>query len=228
MEYLHLALDIIMISLLSYSSHIVWNRYRRNKTKQSLIIASGIISFTIFDILTFYIKLLSKHVNTETIELWNYSLSILFLIILISTYRVINRNEMELNRLVTTSPDAIFRIEPGLGITRANPKFYDILGYSSEEVEELSPNFTELVHFQDREKLLEDMGALNNLQKTKSTEIYRFDNKRGEEIWMEVSLSSIIEDGEFGGLEAIARDITERKRYASNLPPGFRRSTQLR
>jgi PAS domain S-box-containing protein len=227
MEYLHLALDIIMISLLSYSSHIVWNRYRRNKTKQSLIIASGIISFTIFEIITFYIKLLSKHALTETIELWNYSLSILFLIILISTYRVINRNEMELNRLVKTSPDAIFRIEPGLGITRANPRFYDILGYSSEEVEELGPNFTELVRFQDREKLLEDMRALNNLQKTKSTEIYQFNNKRGEKIWMEVSLSSIIEDGEFRGLEAIARNITERKRYGERLEALHRHATGL-
>ncbi|MFW6323816.1 MAG: PAS domain S-box protein [Desulfovibrionales bacterium] len=117
----------------------------------------------------------------------------------------------DLHRLFEMSPDMICVGEShSFGFLRTNPAFMEILGYNEEEL--LQKTLTELVHPKDLNQtylMLQELGAGNKINFEN-----RFCCKSGEYRWLNWVAHPLPGEDVFF---AIARDVTERKKYEIEL-----------
>lgn len=119
-------------------------------------------------------------------------------------YKIITESTFDIITLINLS---------GL-IEYVSPANEKILGYSDQVY--ISSPFTMNVHPEDAFDLMESVTSLVDGGKPATIEI-RYLHRDGHYIWMEVSPTPVIENGQVKRLFTIARDITERKRLQDKI-----------
>lgn len=117
--------------------------------------------------------------------------------------------------LVETAPDIIYRVNAEGFFTYVNPIGFAISGFSEDEVYNMQ--YIDVV----REDFKKRVGAFYIKQvrdKRESTYLeFPLENKHNQEIWVGQKVQLIYKDGEYDGILAIARDITEIRRIREDL-----------
>jgi len=126
--------------------------------------------------------------------------------------QALRASEERFRRLSENLPDIIVRWIPGYGLDYVNPALEKILGIKKEDVIGKWGILMSMVHPEDAHSIKTD---LLNLGKRKE-EIVRMEcrmiAKSGAIVWIDVLWKAIWnENGNLVALEAIARDVTERK-----------------
>ncbi|MFH2112810.1 MAG: PAS domain S-box protein [Candidatus Bathyarchaeota archaeon] len=125
--------------------------------------------------------------------------------------------EKELAWMADNSSDAIFRIELDKGITRSNPAFRALYGSQVNGVipfEDFIPSRISQEEYERFEQVTEE-AILRGSRDIKLT--HQWKTADGDTLWFETLLSTIMNDGQLVGFEAVARDITERVRIEEEL-----------
>lgn len=99
-------------------------------------------------------------------------------------------------------------------IEYASPAYETISGFSIQDT--LGTSLSENVHPEDAETLQESLESLISGGKSSPIEV-RFKHREGHYLWMEVSPTPILEEGEVKQLFTISRDITERRKLQENI-----------
>jgi len=119
-------------------------------------------------------------------------------------------SEQRYRHLVDEAADIIFRADPEGRFTFVNPSGSRIMQYSEDEL--IGRHFTELVRGDYRARMM----ALYAQQRDEGipTSYFEFPGvkKDGSEIWLGQHVQLLVEDGIFMGVQAVARDMTERIR----------------
>lgn len=117
--------------------------------------------------------------------------------------------------LVETAQDIIYRINKKGHFTYMNPVAYRLSGYTESEIKKM--NYLELIR-DDHKKKVEDF-YINQIKDLKKTSYLEFPikTKKEREFWVGQNVQLIIEDGEYQGIQAVARDITEIRRISEDL-----------
>lgn len=110
--------------------------------------------------------------------------------------------------LVENANEAIFVAQDGY-IRYANPKTFELSGYSKEEL--LSEPFAEKIHPEDRDMVVDR--HIRRLKGEKLTDVYsyRIIDKKGNVVWLEMNVVMITWWDKAASLN-FASDITDRKR----------------
>jgi PAS domain S-box-containing protein len=112
--------------------------------------------------------------------------------------------------LVDTSPDMIYQSDLRGYFTFCNPACSRLLGYERDEL--IGRHFHELV----RPDFREVAEAFYRRQATSAKPSTYFEfpalAKNGREVWIGQNVQSVRDDGRLVGFEAVARDVTKRKR----------------
>jgi len=115
--------------------------------------------------------------------------------------------------LVENANDAIFVTQDNV-IKFPNPKTEDMIGYSADELLELP--FTELVHPDDREMVLEKNNRNFDGEELPDTYAFRIIDRDGEEVWVQLNPAPITW-GDQPAMLNVLRDITSQKRIEAKL-----------
>ena len=130
-------------------------------------------------------------------------------------YRLLERlreSETRYRLLLEFAGEAIFSYDRDLKLTGVNRKACEMIGYSAEEM--LGKNILELgvVHPEDLEKVLRDVGILLGGEETVSDEV-RLITSEGSEILVELT-GAVLRDreGRVAEIVNVGRDISQRRR----------------
>ncbi len=112
--------------------------------------------------------------------------------------------------LVENASDIVFRLDNTGHITFVNPAAFRIMGY--EEKEFIGRHYPTFIRSDMQEEAMNFFGRqfVKGIPNTYSE--YPVIVKDGQEIWLGQNTQLIIEDDRVVGFQAVARDITERKR----------------
>jgi len=124
----------------------------------------------------------------------------------------LKESEERYRGLVELAPDGIVAVNVEGIVTSVNRSFLTLLGYDSEEGIVGKP-FTELVTMR-REDIPRFQGMFMSLMKgeSPSPSEFLYVRRDGTSRWAEVHPALMIKDGKPVGLQAIMRDVTERKK----------------
>ena len=124
-------------------------------------------------------------------------------------------SEERYRTLIENANDIIFRTDDTGHFTFVNPAGLRIAGYEEKEV--IGTQYATLIHPDMREDAIKFFSRqfMKRLQNTYYE--YPFITKDGREIWLGQNTSLLTEDGHVSGFQAIAREITERKRVEKAL-----------
>jgi PAS domain S-box-containing protein len=125
------------------------------------------------------------------------------------TELALHESEEKYRRLLETSDDMIFTVDPTGNFTFVNPALEKHLGYTREEL--LAMNGFDFIHPDDRETLLQ---AFLRVLENRGTDVreYRYLTKSGSYINISASASIIYgKEGNPVGILGIARNITDQK-----------------
>ncbi len=117
--------------------------------------------------------------------------------------------------LILNANDAITIINPQGTFSLVNPKFCEICGYSEEETRDL--HFSKLVHPEDLPLVADRHRRRLAGEDVPSNYQFRIIQKRGEVVFVDFNANVVKKEGKIIGIQAIARDITERKRAETEL-----------
>lgn len=117
--------------------------------------------------------------------------------------------------LILNANDAITLINPQGTFSLVNPKFCEFSGYSEEETKSL--HFSKLVHPEDLPLFTDRYRRRLAGEDVPSNYQFRIIRKTGEVIFIDFNANVIKKEGKIIGIQAIARDITERKRAEKEL-----------
>ncbi len=121
----------------------------------------------------------------------------------------LQQNERKFRRLVEHGADAVAVLAPDGTPSYVTPTLKRVLGYSEKEALEL--NMYEIIHEHQRECVLEKLKECQaRPQITFDGYSVRARHKDGSWRWLEVSLTSFMEDSAVNGIVADFRDVTER------------------
>ncbi|MBM3121092.1 MAG: GAF domain-containing protein [Chloroflexi bacterium] len=127
-----------------------------------------------------------------------------------SAARALEDSEARYRRLVDNAPEAIFRFRlyPDRAFEYVSPAVTALAGYSPEELYADADLILEVVHPEDRPRLLRildgSVSAAGSLQ-------LRWQHRDGRVVWVEQMTSPVAdEEGRLLALEGIARDVTRR------------------
>jgi two-component system cell cycle sensor histidine kinase/response regulator CckA len=129
--------------------------------------------------------------------------------------KTLRRSESRYRELFENASDMIATVDLDWNITAANSAFAVALGYTGEELlrmnlaELVPPEMHELARDQLTRKLSEEVGA--------TTYEHDFVARDGQRVPVEVKTNVIWQDGKPVGVEAIARDMSQRKRLEEQL-----------
>jgi len=96
-----------------------------------------------------------------------------------------------------------------------NPKFCEISGYSEEEAKSL--HFSKLVHPEDLPMVSDRHRRRLAGEDVPSNYQFRIIRRTGEVVFVDFNANVVKKEGKIIGIQAIARDITERKRAEREL-----------
>ncbi|MFA5180191.1 MAG: PAS domain S-box protein [Syntrophales bacterium] len=127
----------------------------------------------------------------------------------------LQESEERYRTLVENASDIVFRTDQDGNIIFVNPAARRISGY--EEGEIIGKRFSTLVRPDLQEEALKFFGRqlVKGLQNTYSE--YPILTKEGNEVWLGQNTQLLLVDGHVVGFQAVARDITERKRIEESL-----------
>lgn len=117
--------------------------------------------------------------------------------------------------LILNANDAITLIDPQGTFALVNPKFCEFSGYSEEEAKKL--HFSKLVHPEDLPLFTDRYRRRLAGEDVPSNDQFRIVRKTGEIIFIDFNANVVTKDGKIIGIQAIARDITERKHAEKEL-----------
>ena len=124
--------------------------------------------------------------------------------------RSLHEREQELSSMIENFLDAIFRVEIGRGVTRYNSAFMELFGFSHEEIQEMGMGVLELIYEGDRAQFKQELGSLFSLKLGNYSSLNRWRRKNGDYIWFDSSISVLVEEGKFVGVDIIAKDVSQR------------------
>ena len=132
-----------------------------------------------------------------------------------SEKEALQESEERYRTLVDNASDIVFRTDETGHFTFVNPAGIRIMGYDKEEV--IGRHYPTLIRPDKREEAAKFFGIqfVKGLQNTYSE--YPVITKEGGEIWLGQNTKLLVQDGHGEGFQAIARDITDRKRAEEEL-----------
>ncbi|WP_033541817.1 sensor domain-containing protein [Planococcus sp. CAU13] len=125
------------------------------------------------------------------------------------------QKSQEKYKIITESTfDIITMINLDGVVEYVSPAYETISGYSADAC--IGTSMMENVHPEDAAALMDNVTSLINGGKPSTVEI-RFRHQQGHYLWLEVSPTPVLENGEVKQLFTISRDITERRRLQENI-----------
>jgi len=113
--------------------------------------------------------------------------------------------------------DVIYTMDKDLNIISMSPSVEKILGYKSQEfISRAAAHLKQVLTPESFEQMLSNVERVSRGD-TISAAIYEFIARDGTKKYGEVSLSTIVREGEMMGIVSVARDITDRKRAEDTL-----------
>ncbi|MBW2152136.1 MAG: PAS domain S-box protein [Deltaproteobacteria bacterium] len=125
----------------------------------------------------------------------------------------LRESEQKYRTLIENAYDAIFVVQDE-GITFPNPRTEELTGYSKEELEKIP--FAELIHPENRDKVLEIHRQRLAGEDPPSHCFFRIINKRGEESWVQLN-TALINWENRPAILYFMRDVTQQKRLETQL-----------
>lgn len=122
----------------------------------------------------------------------------------------LRESEERYRQIVETATDIIYRISPRGYFTYANPVAVRIIGFSLNEI--IGKNYLDLVQPEYRKKAVKHY-LEQTTQRIPST-YFEFPaiSKDGSIVWLGQNVQIVLRDNEIVELQAVARDLTERKK----------------
>ncbi|WP_203333577.1 PAS domain S-box protein [Planococcus beigongshangi] len=146
---------------------------------------------------------------------WNADKEVIGATIIYKDVTELKKAEKELQKsqekykIITESTfDVITMVNMDGLVEYVSPAYETITGYRSEDC--IGTSLLENVHPEDAETLIESVKSLIAGGKPATIEI-RFRHQQGHYLWMEVSPTPVLENGEVKQVFTISRDITERR-----------------
>jgi PAS domain S-box-containing protein len=141
------------------------------------------------------------------------------------TEEALRHSQERYELLVTRASDIIYRTDAMGRFTFINPVAMRLMKYSEQEL--LNRRFVDLIH-PDHQAAAERFYGRQFVRQTPST-YYEFPAlaKDGSEVWIGQNVQILLEDGKAIGFQAVARDITERKRVQAALSASEERFRSL-
>ncbi len=134
----------------------------------------------------------------------------------------LNKSEEKFRGVAERSSDLIFLAEKTGVVTYAAPSIKTILGYSPEEFAGKKPE--DFIHPDDMAIVFENMNYLiENKSFEKHFEV-RVRKKDGDFAILDFSGTPVLKDGEVAGIQAIGRDLTEKRKTEKALKDSEERS----
>jgi PAS domain S-box-containing protein len=129
--------------------------------------------------------------------------------------QLLRRNEQLYRQLVEEANDIVYQCNEHGFFTFVNPIAVKITGYSEKEL--LGKHYLELIHPEYRDDAARFYGI--QLVKGLASTYYEFPflSKKGEMVWVGQNVRLLVESEKVTGVQAICRDITERKRMEDAL-----------
>ncbi len=116
-------------------------------------------------------------------------------------------------RFYENAEDMLFLLDLSGRFIDVNPKFAQMLGYRHEEL--IGKNSRNIIHPADLQSLKGFFKSVLNGQRLKGE--FRFINRDGSMVWIEITEWPVYEGGNVIRIEGIARNVTERKKLEENL-----------
>jgi PAS domain S-box-containing protein len=127
----------------------------------------------------------------------------------------LHQSERKYSTLCDNIPAMIYRARPDWS-TQVISGSESLSGYSPEEFHSQQVNWLNIVHPDDKERVLHDASELGK-QRTSIIQKYRIVAKDGSIHWVEDHKTSVFEKGVFQGVDGVAFDITDREEIAETL-----------
>ncbi len=121
----------------------------------------------------------------------------------------LQERERAYRRLVESASDIIYRCDPDGCFTYVNPVAAEATGYVRDEL--VGQPFTALVRPDHRERLVRFYRNQIEEEISDTRREFPIVTADGDELWLSQQVQLVREDGGIAGVQAIARDITERK-----------------
>jgi PAS domain S-box-containing protein len=130
-------------------------------------------------------------------------------------YEELQQSEVRYRDLIENATDIIYRIDLNGTFTYTNAVVKHLMDYDEEEV--IGKNYLDLVRSDERGKV--QAFYIQQLRNNELTSYLEFPAvaKDGREVWIGQSVGLVKDDGRITGMQAVARDITERKRMEEAL-----------
>ncbi len=116
-------------------------------------------------------------------------------------------------RFYENAEDMLFLLDLSGRFIDVNPKFAQMLGYRHEEL--VGRTSRKIIHPEDLESLKRFFKSV--LSGNREKREFRFINRDGSVVWVEISEWPVYEDGKLIRIEGIARNVTERKELEESL-----------
>jgi len=127
----------------------------------------------------------------------------------------LKESEEKYRSLFETANDAIFMVNLQGYISFANPKFFEVMGYRPDELEKL--HFTHLVHPDDVSLVMNRFKRRLAGEEVETNYQFRALTKDKRIVYVDANFSLVKKEGEVTGIQAIVRDITQRKSLEKSL-----------
>jgi PAS domain S-box-containing protein len=120
------------------------------------------------------------------------------------------KNEMLFRALIENSTDAVALVNPKGKVLYSSPSTESVMGFTQEEFQKLSNPF-ELVPPDDRKFVTKLFEELLKKPGSSTHAIYRIQHKNNKLIWIESTMTNLINDANVSAIVINYRDVTERK-----------------
>jgi PAS domain S-box-containing protein len=122
----------------------------------------------------------------------------------------LRESEAKYRELIENANDAVMVIQPSGSLSFVNPKFCEMTGHSRKDAIQL--HFNQLLHGGDLAKFAEQVQRMLSRELTSAESSFRLVTRAGQTIDVDSHASLLLHQGRAIGIQAILRDITERKR----------------
>ncbi len=130
-------------------------------------------------------------------------------------YQALQHSEVRYRELIENATDIIYRSDVAGTFTYTNSVVTRMMGYDEDEI--IGKHYLTLVRADEREKV--QAFYIRQFRNQEATSYLEFPAvaKDGREVWIGQSVGLVKENGRIVGMQAVARDITERKRMEEAL-----------